>query len=146
MAQKQISRFPLNEKFSGLSGGSGHVPNYVESKPVCGRRISGLNHGTCKYCKAASAEAEAAVSATTEAVEAAKNIKKAKGHKFFLFSSVHRLGSVVEPFHYGPAPAPASQDGGSGFSSSSSPVVHNLLLKKKFFKNFNSQFAWACSI
>ena len=25
MAQKQISRFPLNEKFSGLSG---HVPNY----------------------------------------------------------------------------------------------------------------------
>ena len=38
------------------------------------------------------------------------------------------LGSVVEPFHFGPAPAPASQDGGS----SSSPVVHNLLLKKKF--------------
>ena len=28
MAQKQISRFPLNEKFSGLSGLSGHVPNY----------------------------------------------------------------------------------------------------------------------
>ena len=26
MAQKQISRFPLNEKFSGLSG---HVPNYA---------------------------------------------------------------------------------------------------------------------
>ena len=26
MAQKQISRFPQNEKFSGLSG---HVPNYV---------------------------------------------------------------------------------------------------------------------
>ena len=25
MAQKQISRFPLNEKLSGLSG---HVPNY----------------------------------------------------------------------------------------------------------------------
>ena len=34
--------------------------------------------------------------------------------------------SVVEPFHFGPAPALASQDGGS----SSSPVVHNLLLKK----------------
>ena len=30
MAQKQISRFPLNEKFSGLSG---HVPNY-ESNDV----------------------------------------------------------------------------------------------------------------
>ena len=31
MAQKQTSRFPLNEKFSGLSGLSGlsgHVPNY----------------------------------------------------------------------------------------------------------------------
>ena len=48
------------------------------------------------------------------------------------------LSSVVEPFHFGPAPAPASQDGGSGSSSSSSssssPVVHNLLLKKKFWK------------
>ena len=32
-------------------------------------------------------------------------------------------GSVVEPFHFGPAPAPASQDGGSGSSSRSSPVV-----------------------
>ena len=40
--------------------------------------------------------------------------------------------SVVEPFHFGPAPAPASQDGGSG--SSSSPVVHNLLMKKFFRK------------
>ena len=39
--------------------------------------------------------------------------------------------SVVEPFHFGQAPpAPASQDGGS----SSSPVVHNLLLKKKLRK------------
>ena len=27
MAQKQISRFPLNEKFSRLGGLSGHVPN-----------------------------------------------------------------------------------------------------------------------
>ena len=45
-------------------------------------------------------------------------------------------GSVVEPFHFGPAPA--SQNGGSGSSSSSSSsssaVVHNLLLKKKFRK------------
>ena len=34
MAQKQISRFPLNEKFSGLSRLSGlsrHVPNYAET-------------------------------------------------------------------------------------------------------------------
>ena len=36
--------------------------------------------------------------------------------------------SVVEPFHFGPAPAPASQDGGS------SPLVNNLLLKKKFLQ------------
>ena len=28
MAQKRISRFPLNEKFSGLSG---HVPNYAQT-------------------------------------------------------------------------------------------------------------------
>ena len=31
MAQKQISRFPLNDKFSGFSGFSGlsgHAPNY----------------------------------------------------------------------------------------------------------------------
>ena len=28
MDQKQISRFPLNEKFSGLSGLTGHVTNY----------------------------------------------------------------------------------------------------------------------
>ena len=28
MAQKRISRFLLNEKFSGLSGLSGQVPNY----------------------------------------------------------------------------------------------------------------------
>ena len=39
-------------------------------------------------------------------------------------------GSVVEPFNFGPALAPAIQDGGSGFS----PVVHNLLMKKKFRK------------
>ena len=37
-----------------------------------------------------------------------------------------------------PAPAPASQDGGSG--SSSSPE------KKKFLKNFTSQFTGACFI
>ena len=37
--------------------------------------------------------------------------------------------SVVEPFHFDPAPAPASQDGGS--SSSSSNVVHNFLAVKK---------------
>ena len=54
--------------------------------------------------------------------------------------------SVVEPFHFGPAPALASQDGGSGFGSSSSPVVHNLLLKKKVFKNFTSQFTGTCFI
>ena len=40
--------------------------------------------------------------------------------------------SVVEPFYFGPAPAPTSQDG--GFSSSSSPVVKNFLLEKKFRK------------
>ena len=28
MAKKQISRFPLNEKFSGLSG---HMPKYVNN-------------------------------------------------------------------------------------------------------------------
>ena len=44
------------------------------------------------------------------------------------------MSSVVEPFHFGPAPAPASQDGGSGSSSSSSPVVNNLLLKKSVYK------------
>ena len=31
MAQKRISRFPLNKKFSGLSG---HVPNY-EIDDIC---------------------------------------------------------------------------------------------------------------
>ena len=31
------------------------------------------------------------------------------------------------------APAPASQDGGSGYSSSSSPIVHNLLPNFFFF-------------
>ena len=29
MGQKQISRFPLNEKFRGLSGLSGYVPDYA---------------------------------------------------------------------------------------------------------------------
>ena len=48
--------------------------------------------------------------------------------------------SVVEPFHFGPGPAPASQHGGSGSSSSSSTstVVHNLLLKKSFYKFYFS--------
>ena len=36
----------------------------------------------------------------------------------------NRLSSVVEPFHFDPALAPASQDGGSGSSS----VVNNFLL------------------
>ena len=38
-------------------------------------------------------------------------------------------------FIFWPAPAPASQDGGSSYGSSSSsrPVVHSLLLKKKSF-------------
>ena len=36
------------------------------------------------------------------------------------------------PFWPGSGSAPASQDGGSG--SSSSPVVHNLLLKTKFLQ------------
>ena len=53
--------------------------------------------------------------------------------------------SVVEPFHFGPATAPACQND-SGSSSSSSPVVHNLLLKKKVFKNLTSQFTGACFI
>ena len=55
------------------------------------------------------------------------------------------VGSVVEPFYFGPALA--SQDGGScsGSSSSSSPVVHNLW-PKKVFKNLTSQFTEACSI
>ena len=48
--------------------------------------------------------------------------------------------SVVEPIHFGPDPASASQDGGSG--SSSSPVVHNLLLKK-VLKILSSQFTGA---
>ena len=40
MAQKQISRFPLNEKFSGLSGLSGHVPNYARTLLEMNWRIS----------------------------------------------------------------------------------------------------------
>ena len=32
MAQKRISRFPLNEKFSRLSGLSRHVPNYGQKE------------------------------------------------------------------------------------------------------------------
>ena len=56
----------------------------------------------------------------------------------YKLSNELRTYSVVEPFHFGPAPA--SQDGGSGPSSSSSPVVRNLLLKKKVFTNFTSQF------
>ena len=55
----------------------------------------------------------------------------AMGHTVCLY-----YGSVVEPFYFGPAPAPASQIGGSG----SSPVFHNLLLKNFFLKNFTSQF------
>ena len=56
---------------------------------------------------------------------------------FFLlrkFLDVHL--SVVEPFHFGPAPAPASQEGGSSSSSSSSssPVVNNLLQKIFFIQ------------
>ena len=47
--------------------------------------------------------------------------------------------SVVKPFHFGPAPAPASQDGGFSSSSSSSPVFHNLLLKK-MLENLAHQF------
>ena len=52
------------------------------------------------------------------------------------------VDSVVEPFHFGPAPAPASQDGGS----SSSHVVHNLLLKIFFITSFTSQFIGTCFI
>ena len=37
---------------------------------------------------------------------------------------------VVEPFHFGPAPASQDHKDG-GFGSSSSPVVYNLLLNKK---------------
>ena len=50
---------------------------------------------------------------------------------------------VVEPFHFGLAPTPARQDGGS--NSSSSPVVNNLVLKKDFL-NFTPQFTEACLI
>ena len=48
----------------------------------------------------------------------------------------YTVGSVVEPFYFGPAPAPPSQDGGSGSSSGSSysPVVHILFTKKKFLQ------------
>ena len=55
--------------------------------------------------------------------------------------------SVVEPFHFGPAPVPASQDGGSGSGSSfsSSPVVNNLLLKKSLEK-FSFSIYRACFI
>ena len=71
---------------------------------------------------------------------------------FLLFAAVAHTPatSVVEPFHFGPAPALASQDGGSGSCSCSSfissPVVHNLLLKKQVLKNFTSQFTGACFI
>ena len=37
MGQKQVSRFPLNPKFSGfsgLSGRSGLVPNWVDEKHI----------------------------------------------------------------------------------------------------------------
>ena len=44
---------------------------------------------------------------------------------------------VVELFLFGPAPAPASQDGCSGSRSSSSSVVHNLLLYEKSVEIFN---------
>ena len=56
MAQKQISRFPLNEKFSELSGLSGHVPNYglrhvltaaqicISPLPRCGGTVVGSQH------------------------------------------------------------------------------------------------------
>ena len=40
MAQKQISRFPLNEKFSGLSG---HVPNYEYVKQQKQAEVPGSN-------------------------------------------------------------------------------------------------------
>ena len=43
-------------------------------------------------------------------------------------------GSVLEPFHFGPALASASQDGGSVSGSGSSPVVHDLFLEKKFLQ------------
>ena len=56
------------------------------------------------------------------------------------------LSSVVEPFHFGPAPAPASRDGGSRSSSSSSPVVHNWLLKKRKFGKFHFSIYRACFI
>ena len=49
---------------------------------------------------------------------------------FYLLHNVQPTLSVVEPFHGGPAPA--SQDGGASYGYSSSPVVHNLLLKKSF--------------
>ena len=45
--------------------------------------------------------------------------------------------SVVEPLHFGPAPA--SQDG--GFGSSCSSVVHNLLQKKSLFLFFRFHFS-----
>ena len=56
------------------------------------------------------------------------------------------LSSVVEPFHFGPAPAPASRDGGSRSSSSSSPVVHNWLLKKRKFEKFHFSIYRDCFI
>ena len=55
------------------------------------------------------------------------------------------MRSVVEPFHFGPAPAPANQDGGSSSSSSSSPLVHSLLLKQSLEK-FHFSIYRACFI
>ena len=44
MAQKRISRFPLNEKFSGLSG---HVPNYGLTPP----KMLIYKNVDCKKCR-----------------------------------------------------------------------------------------------
>ena len=55
MAQKRISRFPLDEKFSGLSGLIGHVPNYaLEVEPLWFKLLGQViceNHFSAKAVK-----------------------------------------------------------------------------------------------
>ena len=48
--------------------------------------------------------------------------------------SVADSDSVVKPFHFHPAPDPASQVGSSGYISSYRSLVNNLLLEKKVLK------------
>ena len=100
MAQKQISRFPLNEKFSGLSG---HVPNYEYlfevlrtnkiaaknelslSNPFCTgpcKRINTFFISDCKFCKDLQ---KFACFLTFECRWACLSIKTLKNRKFYTY-------------------------------------------------------------